>query len=647
MCGISGFFSPNGFKPEEGARIAEKMSKTIAHRGPDDSGVWVDGNAGIALSHRRLSILELSAAGHQPMISASGRYVLIFNGEIYNYRDIRKDIEVSGVVSWRGHSDTETLLAGFELWGFESTIKKTVGTFGIALWDRKNRELLLTRDRMGEKPLYYGWQGDSFLFGSELKALRAHKLFVDEIEHSVLESYLKYGYISAPLSIYKDIFKLLPGSYIRISSKEEIGISPQPTAYWSLEKVASAGLNQPFVGSDSEAIDLLEETLIQSVSLQRNSDVPLGAFLSGGIDSSLVVALLQSMSSKKIKTYTIGFEEKKYNEAEHAETIANYIGTDHTTLYLSEQDIIKSIPEINHLYDEPFSDSSASLLVSRLAKSEVTVALSGDGGDEAFCGYSAYQSFNNIWTKFDKIPMHLRMLLSKFILMTPSSVITKSLTPLLASLNKSTSIPVGIRVQQLARAMVAKGHNEFFYLMKSNGGIEKSLINNRYQQQGKDITGESVEFSDIVNSMLYYDAKDYLSGDILVKADRASMSVGLENRAPLLDHRIIELAWKLPIDMKNRSGVSKWPLRQVLYRHIPQKLVDRPKMGFNLPASEWIRGPLKDWFEGSLNSDVLKREGFFDVENVQNILSQHMSGKHNWQAILWRLAAFQSWSTNR
>lgn len=647
MCGISGFYSPRRFQSEEGIQLARKMANAITHRGPDDSGEWVDGDAGIALSHRRLSILELSDAGHQPMISASGRYAMVFNGEIYNHLDIRKDIAASEQVSWRGHSDTETLLAGFDCWGFETTIKKTVGTFGIALWDRKTRELTLTRDRMGEKPLYYGWQGDSFLFGSELKALRAHESFSNEIEHSVLESYLKYGYISSPLSIYRGIFKLLPGTYIRISAKDQIGSIPQPIQYWSLEEVASTGINQPFVGSDKEAIDLLEETLIQSVSLQRNSDVPLGAFLSGGIDSSLVVALLQSMSSSKIKTYTIGFEEEKYNEATHAEAISNYIGTDHTTLYLSEQDIVKSIPEINAIYDEPFSDSSASLLVSKIARNDVTVALSGDGGDETFCGYSAYPSLNNVWKNLDKIPLPFRMMLSKLILMMPSPVITKFLSPLLSLLNKSTSIPAGIRTQQLAKAMMTKGHSEFFYLMKSNGGIEKSLINSGYREQSKNTNNEEIEFNDFMNSILYFDSKDYLSGDILVKADRASMSVGLENRAPLLDHRIIELAWKFPIDMKFRSGILKWPLRQVLYRYIPQNLVDRPKMGFNLPASEWIRGPLKDYVEDSLNSDVLQREGFFDVENVQEILKQHMNGKHNWQATLWRLVAFQSWSENR
>jgi len=647
MCGISGFLSYSGFNAEEGIQIAKKMANALTHRGPDSSGEWVDSDAGIALSHRRLSILDLSDAGNQPMISISGRYALVFNGEIYNHLDIRKEIELFTKVLWRGHSDTETLLAGFEYWGFEKTIKKTVGTFGLALWDKKNRNLTLARDRVGEKPLYYGWQGNSFLFGSELKALSVHKSFTNEIEHSVLESYLKYGYISAPLSIYKGIFKLLPGSSICISTQQKISTYPEPVAYWSLEKVVNTGLKNPYTGDDTEAINLLEEMLIRSVKLQSNSDVPLGAFLSGGIDSSLVVALLQSVSPKKIKTYTIGFEEKKYNEATYAEAIAKHIGTDHTTLYLSEKDIISSIPEINSIYDEPFCDSSASLMVSRLARNDVTVALSGDGGDETFCGYSAYPSFNNIWNKVNNIPMPIRMAISKFILTMPASIISASLSPILKLLDKSTSIPSGIRVQQLANAMLSKRHSDFFYLMKTNGGIENSLLNKKYRQENKNNNEDLFELNDFMSSILYYDTKDYLSGDILVKADRMSMSVGLENRAPLLDHRIIEFAWRLPLDMKFRSGVAKWPLRQVLSRYVPQKLVDRPKMGFNLPTSEWIRGPLQDYVEDSLSADKIYKEGFFDVDNVQQMLKQHMSGKYNWQSPLMRLAAFQSWSDSR
>ena len=646
MCGLTGYFCPSGFQSKDGISLVRKMATTLTHRGPDDSGEWVDSDVGIALSHRRLSILDLSSAGHQPMASVSDRYILVFNGEIYNHLDIRKDLESITKVSWRGHSDTETLLAGFECWGFEETIKKTVGTFGIALWDRQNRSLILARDRMGEKPLYYGWQKGIFLFGSELNALRKHTSFNDEINRDIITSYLKTGSIAAPNSIYKGIYKVMPGSYIEITERSDINAMPEPIYYWSLDEVARSGAKSPLIGNDDELIDELEGLISKSVSLQTISDVPLGAYLSGGIDSSLIVALLQSNTMNKIKTFTIGFEEKKYDESIYAQSVADHLGTDHTTLYLTKQEIIRSITNTQGVYDEPLSDSSASLQVASLAKRDVKVALSGDGGDELFAGYSHYSKISKISRMINNFPNSTRPILSKIGSSLPSKLITSASEPLMRVFNMPTATPLGLKIHKLAKIFNIRNHNDLYNLVKTSGMIEESLVNKEYREI-KTSNCSIDNFDNIIDTMLFLDQTEYLPSDILVKSDRNSMSVGLENRAPLLDHRVVEMAWRFPLDVKIHNGTPKWPLRKILYKYVPERLIDRPKMGFGIPAEEWLRGPLKKWASDLLSAESLRQDNFFDVDSVQYILNQHMSGKYNWQVVLWRLCAFQEWLKNR
>lgn len=618
----------------------------MTHRGPDDSGEWVDGDAGIALGHRRLSVLDLSSSGHQPMISVSGRYVLVFNGEIYNHLDIRKDIEVLEPISWRGHSDTESLLAGFDRWGIESTLKKTVGMFAFALWDREERVLTLARDRMGEKPLYYGWQDETFLFGSELKALREHPAFKSNIDRNALLLYLNYGYISAPHSIYQDIHKLQPGQFLQISLSASTGFLPDSIPYWSLGRVAAAGLANPFSGSDEEAVDELEARLMQAVALQRVADVPLGAFLSGGIDSSLIVALMQAQFSQPVKTFTIGFHDQGYNEATYAEAVANHLGTDHITLYISPNEVLECIPRIHELYDEPFSDASASMLVSQLARQKVKVSLSGDGGDELFGGYDRYLILNSIWKNFKRIPHVIRESIAAIIHAIPANALSSFLNPVLSLRGRSPSIPFGQRLHQYASILRCEDSTMAYWLMMSHEGLKSRLIKNGGSVTEIDFQDiDRPDFKNFQDVMMYEDCMSYLPDDILVKVDRAAMAVSLETRVPILDHRIVEFSWKLPISMKIRNGEGKWLLRQVLFRYIPKTLVERPKMGFNLPGAEWLRGPLRDWSEDLLTENRLNRDGYFEARLVRKMLKQHVEGQYNWQALLWRLLAFQSWAS--
>jgi asparagine synthase (glutamine-hydrolysing) len=642
MCGLSGFYCPSGFQTEDGTELARNMANAIAHRGPDDSGEWVDGDVGIALSHRRLSILDLSDAGHQPMISTSRRYTLVFNGEIYNHLEIRKDIVASSSVHWKGHSDTETLLVSFDLVGFKKTLEKIVGAFSIALWDQETKTLFLARDRMGEKPLYYGWQNGTFLFGSELSALRKHPAFEDVINCDAIPSYLKTGAISAPNSIYKGIYKVMPSTYIEITAGSDKQIIPEAVYYWSLDEIARNGIKSPLVGDDDELINGLEGLINKAVSLQTISDMPLGAYLSGGIDSSLIVALLQSNSMEKVKTFTIGFEEKKYDESMYAQSVADHLGTDHTTMYLTKKEMIQGITDINSVYDEPLSDSSASLQVATLAKKDVKVALSGDGGDELFAGYSHYSSISKISRRIDSSPNAVRPILSKIGSSLPSKLITSTSEPLMKLFNMSTATPIGLKIRKLAKVFNIRNHNALYNVVKTSGMIEDSLVNKENINIQTNYCNID-NFDNIINTMVFLDQKEYLPSDILVKSDRNSMSVGLENRAPLLDHRVVEMAWKFPLDVKIRNGVPKWPLRQILHKYVPSQLVERPKMGFGIPAEEWLRGPLKPWACDLLSPESLKKDNFFDVDNVQYILNQHMSGKYNWQVVLWRLCAFQEW----
>ena len=632
MCGIVGFFRASGLVAESPALIVECLANTLRHRGPDDSGTWVDEAAGIALGHRRLAVLDLSVAGRQPMVSASGRYVIAFNGEIYNHLEIRREIETYGLhAPWRGHSDTETLLAGLDSWEIEATLKKAVGMFAFALWDRQERVLTLARDRMGEKPLYYGWQGDVFLFGSELKALRAHPEFKPVIDRNVVSGYMRYGYIAAPGSIYRGIYKLFPGTYLQLSTRQERGTLPSVKPYWSLRAVVEAGLANPFGGSDAEAVTGLEEQLKRTVSLQKIADVSLGAFLSGGIDSTAVVALMQAQSSEAVKTFTIGFCELGYQEAQHAKALAQHLGTDHTELYVTSREALEVIPGLANLYDEPFGDSSAipTFIVSELARKQVTVAISGDGGDELFGGYTRYQRTADIWQLIRHVPYAARKALSGGV--------------------KALSRRVG------GSALEWKANRLALYLAARNGvDCYQAQILQRYNVSvlvlGTDPTSPTggsataeLSSNDIYSAMMYNDTATYLPDDILTKVDRASMAVSLEVRVPMLDHRLVEFAWRLPFKMKVRNRQGKWLLRQLLLKYVPEAMLDRPKMGFGIPIGQWLCGPLRAWAEDLLAQDRLRRDGLLNPDLVRGQWLRHLSGLSEGSGSLWHVLAFQAW----
>jgi asparagine synthase (glutamine-hydrolysing) len=654
MCGLAGFLTNNANVLAKAEVIAKAMAQTIQHRGPNDSGFWVDVNAGVALAHRRLSVLDLSPAGHQPMVSRSGRYVIAFNGEIYNHLELRRELElVVGLAIaakesyWKGHSDTETLLAGFEAWGIEATLKKTVGMFAISLWDRDEKVLTLARDRMGEKPLYYGFQKNTFLFGSELKALKAHPDFLNEIDRDVLCLYLRHCYIPAPYSIYKGIQKLLPGTYLQLRMGDDVhSQSLTPKSYWSMVEVVTEGIKRPFKGSDAEAIIAVDSQLKQSIGLQMLADVPLGAFLSGGVDSSTVVALMQSQSTQPVKTFSIGFDEVGYNEAEYAKAVAKHLGTEHTELYVSAAEAMNVIPLLAEMYDEPFADSSQipTFLVSQMAKQHVTVSLSGDAGDELFGGYNRYL-LADTWQKIDYVPFAFRKATGHLI---------KTLSPstwdsIFQQLTKIKTFPsnMGEKLERLANRLgTVDGINTLYYSLVSElDQHEQIVLGATEPETWLTKVGMKSTFKDAKQHMMFMDAMTYLPDDILVKVDRAAMANSLETRVPFLDYRVVELACRLPMNMKVRDGKTKWILREVLYKHVPKQLIERPKAGFSIPLAEWLRGPLKNWAESLLDEKRLYGEAYFDVQYVRNLWVSHLSGKRNCQTILWNILMFQQWLT--
>ncbi len=645
MCGITGFFSPQGFRESEASANALRMRDSLIHRGPDDAGLWLDAQAGIALSHRRLAIVDLSSAGHQPMASASGRYQLVFNGEIYNHREVRRSLEGIGQRTWRGHSDTETLLAAIEAWGLEKALQKSVGMFALALWDGHRRQLSLARDRMGEKPLYYGWQGPTLLFGSELKALRAHPVFRSEINRDVLPLYLRHACIPAPWSIWKGIQKLTPGCLVTFLG-DEIGKMPTPSPYWSLEEAIAAGQADPFRGSDEEAINALEQRLRDAVAGQMLADVPLGAFLSGGVDSSTVVALMQVQSSRPVKTFTIGFDVAGYNEANHANAVATHLGTEHTELYVTATQAREVIPQLPVLYDEPFGDSSAipTHLVSQLARQHVTVSLSGDGGDELFGGYSRY--FNHkaqqTWQATRKIPAPLRSVTASMLRSPLPGWADRFVHATTAQLRRPAHTSFRLRTERIADLSECASLAAYYRTMTSQWSQPPVLRDGARLSSGAPNALLNM-IAEPVQQMMATDSLAYLPDDILVKVDRAAMAVSLESRVPLLDHRIIELAWRIPYSMKVRHGQGKWLLRQVLYRHVPCELIERPKMGFGVPVGDWIRSPLRDWAEDLLDERGMKEQALLNPQPIRERWKQHLSGQHNWRDSLWLVLMFQAW----
>ena len=663
MCGITGVLDKTTSYGLD--QTVRQMAATLHHRGPDDGGVWVDEAAGIALGHRRLSILDLSPAGHQPMASASGRFVIAFNGEIYNHLSLREELEAltpsltlplagggnelnggGKNVGWRGHSDTETLLAGFETWGIEATLQKTVGMFAIALWDREERVLTLARDRIGEKPLYYGFQNDTFVFGSELKALKAHPDFLGEIDRDVICLYLRHCTIPAPYSIYKGIKKLLPGSYLQLPFGRDVDVlrAVTPKSYWSLAEVAAQGLAAPFAGSDADAIAALDSQLKQSIGLQMMADVPLGAFLSGGVDSSTVVALMQAQSIRPVKTFSIGFDEQGYNEAEYAKAVAQHLGTDHTEIYVSSAEAMQVIPMLGRMYDEPFADSSQipTFLVAQMARQHVAVSLSGDAGDELFCGYNRY-ALADIWGRIERVPFGVRRMAGRLV----KSVAPANWDAVFQLAAHFLTLPVNMseKLGKLATRLVSvNGVNELYYSLVSEiDNPEQVVIGAKEPATWLTEVGMKSSFDDAKLHMMLMDAMTYLPDDILVKVDRAAMANSLETRVPFLDHRVVEMAWALPMAMKVRDGKSKWILRQVLYQYVPKQLIERPKAGFGIPLGDWLRGPLRVWVEGLLDENRLRQEGFFNVQYIREKWKAHLEGKRNNQTFLWNVLMFQVW----
>jgi asparagine synthase (glutamine-hydrolysing) len=638
MCGIAGLLGQRG---ESLASVAGAMADALTHRGPDDRGTWEDTGAGIALGHRRLSILDLSAAGHQPMRSACGRLTIAFNGEIYNHLELRDELERGGFApSWRGHSDTETILAAFVAWGVEPTLVRMVGMFAIALWDGEARALWLARDRLGEKPLYYGTMDRRLAFGSELKALRAVPGWAAEIDRDALTLLLRFGYIPAPYSIYRGIHKVRPGAALRLASG---GVEER--TYWSAADVAARGSATPLVASEDEAAELLEARLTEAIKLQQIADVPLGAFLSGGIDSTTVVALMQRLGSRPVKTFSIGFHEADYNEAHHAKTVAQHLGTDHTELYVTPEEARAVIPKLPTMYDEPFADSSQipTYLVSQLARRHVTVSLSGDGGDELFGGYNRYFLGESLWRRLERFPRAARFSAAGMIQRVKPATWNRLMRPVVPVLPRRLRYGnPGDKLHKLAAVLGARDRQELYRFLVSQWHEPDGVVARAHEPPTL-LDGEAPALGGYTPTMMYLDLVSYLPDDILVKVDRAAMAVSLETRVPFLDHRVVELAWRIPLDLKVRAGEGKRILRRVLYRHVPRELIERPKMGFGVPIESWLRGPMRAWAEDLLSASRLREEGFFNPEPIRRRWEEHLSGRRNWHYALWHVLMFQAW----
>lgn len=648
MCGLAGFLGGQ-WSGDSVSQCLKAMTDAIVRRGPDAEGQWMDMEGAIGLGHRRLSIVDLSAAGAQPMFSASGRYVIAFNGEIYNHMDLREDMQAQGgAPAWRGHSDTETLLAGFDAWGIRATVERAIGMFAFAVWDRQSRTLTLARDRMGEKPMYYGWQGMGnvgvFLFGSELKALRAHPAFGAQIDRGALCLFMRHNNVGGAHSIYQGIQKLLPGSLLTVSLAAP---TPVVQTYWSNVEAAQRGVAHRFEGSATEAVNALETLLKDAIRRQMMADVPLGAFLSGGIDSSTVVALMQTQTSRPVKTFSIGFHEAGYNEAKHAKAVASHLGTDHTEMYVTSDEALAVIPKLAGLYCEPFADSSQipTFLVSQLARRHVTVSLSGDAGDELFCGYNRYVLTASLWKKLSAVPLPLRRGLARVLTsLSPDRLNRLAAGTLLSSrwsnvgdkLHKGAGVMTAGSAAELYRGMVSHWPNPNDVVL--DGSEPATILNSSMS---------ALEGLSEVERMMALDLQTYLPDDILTKVDRAAMGVSLETRVPFLDHRVVEFAWHLPMQCKlryeDKRYTTKWALRQVLFRHVPKALIERPKMGFGVPIDGWLRGPLRAWAEHLLSESRLKREGFFNAAAIRQKWSEHLSGQRNWQHQLWCVLMFQGW----
>jgi asparagine synthase (glutamine-hydrolysing) len=640
MCGFAGFLdTSHGHSSEQSTAIAQGMAATLRHRGPDDCGAWTDAPAGFSVAHQRLSVIDLSDTGHQPMKSSNGRYVIAYNGEVYNFKELKAELAAAGA-RFHGHSDTEVILEGCALWGIETLLHRLNGMFAFALWDRETRSLVLARDRIGIKPLYYGRHGNAFLFGSELKALATHPAWSPKIDREAVAALLARGYIPTPLSIYQDIVKLRPGHYVTLQH----GTEPSERCYWDLAQVVSDGLVARDQISEADALSELEGKLQDAVARRMIADVPLGAFLSGGIDSSLVVALMQEQSTRPVKTFSIGFDESAYDEAQFAKQVASHLGTDHTELYVTPEQALDVVPKLPTMYDEPFADSSQipTHLVSALARDHVTVALSGDGGDEGFTGYNHYFVADAMERRLGRLPKGLRHLLA-------------------ATANTIGRSGFGARRNSADAQKIVRGGRERWW--RAEGLLRADDFSEVYQNSlchwrdaGK-VVGLEPAFGDEpfhllptpgdrFDRMQHTDLAVYLPDDILTKVDRASMAVSLEVRVPLLDHTVIEHGWKMPSDLKVRDGVRKWALRQILYKRVPKDLIERPKRGFAVPVGQWVRGPLRDWAEDLLDEHSLGDGGILDPIAVRERWSEHMEGRADWTSSLWDVLMFEAWRRN-
>jgi asparagine synthase (glutamine-hydrolysing) len=637
MCGIAGLLAPEGSEPLDS--MARLMADAMTHRGPDDQGIWSDAQAGVVLAHRRLSVIDVSPLGHQPMHSASGRFVVVYNGEIYNFEELRRSLEAAGrAPPWRGHSDTEVLLAAIEAWGFEGAVSRTIGMFAIALWDRERRVLALARDRLGEKPLYYGRLGATFCFASELKAVRAVRGHDLRIDRRALSRLLQLSYVPSPMSIYRGLSKLAPGHLVEIAADLSIG---QPRAYWTLGDTAESGLAGRLAAMDDERlVDLLHDRLKEAVGLQMVSDVPLGAFLSGGVDSSTVVALMQAQTRRPVRTFTIGFPEASFDEAPFARAVAGHLGTDHTELYVSSADATAVIPQLPDIYDEPFADSSQipTTLVSRLTRRHVTVSLSGDGGDELFAGYPRYEATAALWRRVSRLPTGLRTAASAALRLAAPRTWDRGFAVLPIGLRQKVN---GRRVHRMAQLVAAQSLAEMYVRLMSHWQPEDQLV----ADAGGDDHEPSCIAADgtLVEQLRRCDVHRYLPDDLLVKVDRASMSASLESRAPLLDHRVVDLAFALPERALLRDGRGKWILRKVLDRYVPRTLIDRPKAGFAVPLADWLRGPLHAWAMHLLNGTGLAKTAGLDRGKIDLAWQQHQSGRFDRSYALWNVLMFLAW----
>ena len=642
MCGITGFVNHAGtYSQNELVNTVTLMADRLSHRGPDDSGNWVDESSGIAFGFRRLAIIDLSGTGHQPMLSHSGRYVIIFNGEIYNFKDLRIELEKSGS-TFNGSSDTEVILEIIERKGIKKAVQSLNGMFAIALWDRQEKTLSLIRDRIGIKPLYYGWNNGIFLFGSELKAIKAHPAFSPSIDRNTISLYLRHNYIPAPFSIYEGIYKLLPGSILTIRTTDNNRESIDH--YWSAKDMVETGIANQYAGTMEEAANELEYLLKQSIEQRMISDVSLGAFLSGGVDSSTIVSIMQSLSSRPIKTFTIGFWEREYDEARYARQIAAHLHTDHTELYVTPKDAIDVIPRLPNLYDEPFADSSQipTFLISQLARKDVTVSLSGDGGDELFGGYNRYLWAKNVFKINQLSPKFFKKFISGQSRRYQNGNRQDSG---LNSIANFLHVPLfQDKLGKILDILQANTLDEVYFWLVSQWKDPESIL--LRSKEPKTLLTEKANWPalDGVPLMMYLDLMTYLPDDILVKVDRASMGVSLESRVPFLDdHRIIEFAWKIPLDLKIKRGKSKMVLREVLFRYVPSSLIERPKRGFAMPIDKWLRTDLRDWAENLLNDSRLDRDGFFVKEEIKQKWQEHTTGQRNWQYLIWPILMFQAW----